>query len=172
LLKDFTVGEHGIRRENFQMLYFCFASLCYHFEFSAECLPNRSKLQASSPFFTHIPSYAREAATVRMPWNKTANTPVFTGMPPHVSILTKIEAILKGVKENLDGRQLGSESSFVKEEIVAEIKLMRADMTQRMDHIARSSSLFALQAPYVEQQLEVAVGGLGEDTASPVILVL
>ncbi len=180
LLKDFTVGGHGIRGENFQMLYFCFASLCYHFNFLVECLPKRSKLQASSPFFTHIPSYAsaRDAATVRMPWNKTANMPVFTGMPQHVSILTKIEeiklalktatdAILKGVKEDLDGRQLGSESYFVKEEIVAEIKLMRTNMTQRMDHIARSSSLFALQAPYVEQQLEVAVGGLGKDTASP-----
>ena len=140
-------------------------------------MPKRSKLQAS-PFFTHIPSYVREAATVRMPWNKTANMPVFTGMPPHVSILTKLEemkvalktatdAILKGVKEDLDGQQLRWKSNFVKEEIVVEIKLMRADMTQRMDHIARSSSLFALQAPYVEKQLEVAVGGLGEDTASP-----
>ena len=53
-----------------------------------------------------------------MPWNKTANTPVFTEMLPHVSILTKIEemklalktatdAILKGVKEDLDGQQCG-----------------------------------------------------------------
>ena len=75
-----------------------------------------------------------------MPWNKTANTPVFTGMLPHVIILTQIkelkialktatEAILNGVKEDLDGRRLGMESYFAKEEIVAEIKMMRADMT-------------------------------------------
>jgi hypothetical protein len=112
-----------------------------------------------------------------MPWNKTANTPVFTGLPPHVSILTQLEAlkvalklatdaILNGVKEDLDGRRLGSESYFAKEEIVAEIKLMRADMTQRMETIARSSSSYALQD--VQQAgLEVAVGDLGEDTQSP-----
>ncbi len=177
LLKDFKVGGHGTRGEFFQMLYFCFASLCYHFNFLVMVLPKRNKLQAS-PFFTHISSYAREAATVRMPWNKTAKMPVFTGMPPHVSILTKIkemkevlkmatDAILNGVKEDLDGRWLGSESYFVKEEIVPEIKLMRADMTQRMDTIACSSSSFALQVPHVQQGLEVAVGGLGEDTPSP-----
>ncbi len=129
-----------------------------------------------SPFFTHIPLYAREAATVWMPWNKTANTPVFTGMPPHVSILTQIEelkialktateAILNGMKEDLDGRRLGMELYFAKEEIVAEIKMMRADMTQRMNTIARSLSSFALQAPYVEQP-EVAVGGVEEDEPS------
>ena len=39
LLKDFTVGGHGIRGEIFQMLYFCFASLCYHFEFLVQNLP-------------------------------------------------------------------------------------------------------------------------------------
>ena len=172
LLKDFTVGGHGIGGEIFQMLYFCFASLCYHFEFLVKRLSKRNKLQAS-PFFTHIPLYAREAATVRMPWNKTANTPVFTGMPPHVSILTQIEelkialktsteAILNGVKEDLDGRRLGTESYFAKEEIVAEIKSMRADMTERMNHIARSSSSFALQAPY-DVQPEIAVGGFEED---------
>ena len=175
LIKDFTVGGHGIRGEIFQMLYFCFASLCYHFDFLVQVLPQRNKLHIA--FFTHIPNYAREAATVWMPWNKTANTPVFTGLPPHVSILTKIEelkealktatdAILGGVKEDLDGRRLGSESYFAKEEIVAEIKLMRADMTQRMDHIALASCSCALQVPYVQQGPEVTVGGLEVDTPS------
>jgi hypothetical protein len=74
LQKDVTVGGHGIRGEIFQMLYFCFASLCHHFDFLVTVLPKQNKLQGL-PFFTHIPSYAREAATVRMPWNKTAKTP-------------------------------------------------------------------------------------------------
>jgi len=39
LLKEFTVGGHGIRGEIFQLLYFCFASLCYHFDFLVEVLP-------------------------------------------------------------------------------------------------------------------------------------
>ena len=28
-----------------------------------------------------------------MPWNKTANMPGFTGMPPHVSILAQLEEV-------------------------------------------------------------------------------
>lgn len=104
-----------------------------------------------------------------MPWKKTANTPAFTGMPPHVSILAQLEevkvalkmatdAIINGVKADLDGWQLGSESYFAKEEIVNEIKLMRADMTQRMDHIALASCSCALQVPYVQQGPEVQWG--------------
>jgi hypothetical protein len=47
-------------------------------------------------------------------------------------------------------------------------KLMRADMIQRMETIARWSSSCALQVPYVQQEgFEVAVGGSGEDTQSP-----
>ncbi len=57
LLKEFTVGGHGIRGEIFQLLYFCFASLCYHFNFLVEVLPKQNKLQAL-PFFAHIPNYA------------------------------------------------------------------------------------------------------------------
>jgi hypothetical protein len=91
-----------------------------------EVLPKRNKLQAL-PFFTHIPNYAREAATVRYPWNKTASTLSFTGLPPHVSILAQIESlkvvlneatesIIDEVKADLDGQQLGLQSYSDKEE--------------------------------------------------------
>ena len=86
-----------------------------------------------------------------------------------IALKTATEAILNGVKEDLDRRRLGMESYFAKEEIVAEIKMMRADMTQRMNTIVRSSSSFALQAPYVEQP-EVAVGGVEEDEPSVTLL--
>ncbi len=66
------------------------------------------------------------------------------------------------MKEDLNGWRLGTESYFAKEEIVAEIKMMQADMTKRMNRIARLSSSFALQAPYDERP-EVAVGGFEED---------
>ncbi len=55
LLKDFTVGGHGINGEIFQLLCFCFALLCYHFDFLVQVLPKRNKLLAS-PFFTYIPN--------------------------------------------------------------------------------------------------------------------
>jgi hypothetical protein len=88
--------------------------ISYHFIFLVEVLPKQNKLQVP-PFFTHIPNYAREAAPVRYPWNKTASMPSFTELPPHVSILAQIESlkvalneamesIIDGVKADLDGQ--------------------------------------------------------------------
>jgi len=106
------------------LLYFCFASLCYHFDFLVKVLHKQNKLQAS-PFFTHIPNYSGEAATVRFPWNKTDSTPLFTGLPPHVSTLAQIESlkvaleeakdsIISGVKADLGGRRLGHKAILIK----------------------------------------------------------
>ena len=69
-----------------------------------------NKLQASH-FFNNIPNYARDAATVKYPWNKTDATPTLTGLPPHITILANFEqlrldmaaareAILNGVVSN------------------------------------------------------------------------
>ena len=186
LLKEFTVGGHGIRGEIFQLLYFCFASLCYHFDFLVEVLPKRNKLQAS-PFFTHIPNYAREAATVRFPWNKTASTPSFTGLPPHVSILAQIESlkvaleeakdsIIGGVKADLDGRRLGSQSYFDKEEIIKKMGELHSELLRRVEVVGRRSAT-VLQAGGNDAGHEVTVGGsdsvssLSVDASASVTLV-
>ncbi len=168
LLKEFTVGGHGVRGEIFQLLYFCFTSLCYHFNFLVEVLPNQNKLQAS-PFFTHIPNYAREAATVRYPWNKTASMPPFTGLPPHVSILSQIELlkvalkkatepIINGVKADLDGQWLGSQSYFDKEEIIQKMGELHGELLRRVKVVSRRSAT-TLQAGN-DGGSEVTVGGL------------
>ncbi len=155
LLRNFVVGGKSIQGEVCHLLYFCFASLCYHFDFLVRTLPRRSKLQAS-PFFTNIPNYAREAATVRFPWNKTALTPSFTGMPPHVSMLASIEGlkaaldksrsdILEGVKNDLDGRRIGTQSYFDKEEIIAKMIELYRELGEKVDYVRRQSAT-ALQA--------------------------
>ena len=51
LVTEFTVGGHALRGEIFQLQYFCFASLCYHFEFLGTVLHRRNKLLAS--YFSH-----------------------------------------------------------------------------------------------------------------------
>jgi len=150
LLKNFMVGGGGIRGELFQLLYFCFASLCYHFEYLVQVLHKQNKLQAS-PFFTHIPNFAREAATVQFPWSKTDCTPSFTGLPPHVSILAQIESlkvalegaknsIIGGVKADLDGRRLGSQSYFDKEEIIQKMGELHSKLLRRVEVVGRRSA--------------------------------
>ena len=157
LLRDFTVGGDNISGEVFQVLYYCFASLCYHFDFLVKITPRQSKLQAT-PFFTNIPNYAREAAVVKFPWNKTASTPSFTGLPPHVCILAQLEGlkaalesskddIIAGVKSDLDGRRLGSQSYFDKEEIIAKMGELHVELMRKVEVVGRKSST-AIQAGY------------------------
>jgi hypothetical protein len=111
LLKAFTVGGGNLSGEIFQVLYFCFASLCYHFDYLVGITPRRSKLQAS-PFFTNIPNYAREAAVVKFPWTKTASTPSFTGLPPHVCILAQLEELKAEIAKSKDEIIVGIKSDL------------------------------------------------------------
>ncbi len=97
LLREFVVGGNSIAGEVCHLLYFCFASLCFHFDYLVRALPKQNKLQVSS-FFTNIPNCAKDAAIVRFPWNKTALMPSFTSLPPQVSILAQ----LKGLKAVLE----------------------------------------------------------------------
>jgi hypothetical protein len=168
LLKEFTVGGRVLHGEIFQLLYFCFTSLCYHFNFLVEVLPKRNKLQAS-PYFMHIPNFAREAATVRYPWNKTASTPTFTGLPPHVSILAQIESlkvglkeamdsIINGMKADLDGRRLGSQSYFNNEEIIHKMGELHRELLRWVEVVTRRAAT-TLQACCNEASGEITVGG-------------
>jgi hypothetical protein len=131
LLREFVVWGNSIAGEVCHLLYFCFASICFHFDYLVRVLPKQNKLQAS-PFFTNIPNYAKDVATVSFPWNKMALRPPFASLPPHVSILAQLEGIkvalesskneiLNGVKNDLDKRRLGLQSYFDKEEIIAKM---------------------------------------------------
>jgi len=160
LLRDFTVGGGNISGEVFLVLYYCFASLCFHFDYLVGILPKRSKLQAS-PFFTNIPNYAKDAAVVRFPWNKTASPPSIAGLPPHVSILAQLKGlkaalvaskdeIIVGVKSDLDGRRLGSQSYFDKEEIIAKIGELHGELMRNKVEVVGLKTSTAIQAGYAD----------------------
>ncbi len=128
----------------------------------------QNKLQAS-PFFMHILNYAQEAATVRYPLNKTASTPSFTGLLPHVSILSQIEllkvvlkeameSIIDGMKADLDGRRLGSQSYFDKEEIIQKMGELHGELLRWVEVVSWRLAT-TLQAGN-DSGLEVTVGGL------------
>ncbi len=86
-----------------------------------------------------------------------AFTPSFTGLLPHVSILAQLQQelkaaikkfqqeIVKGVKNDLDGRRLGSQSYFDKEEIIQKMGVLHAELMRKVDIVGQQSST-AVQA--------------------------
>ena len=67
----------------------------------------------SSAVFSHLYPSLIKISTAKLPWNKTDNTPTFTGVPPHVTILTMLEAI-RTYQDGMSDEVLGN--------IVAELK--------------------------------------------------
>ncbi len=125
-----------------RVFYFCFALLCYHRDFVAAKLHQRSKLQAS-PFFNAMPKYAKDAAAVKYPWTSTETTPTFTGLPLHVVILATYEElkfelakakgeIIQDIKDDLDSRHIGSQSHYDKEEIIRTMGALHDALLKRL----------------------------------------
>ena len=150
LLRDYMVCGQLISASVHRIFYFCFTSLCYHFDFLKQVIHNRNKLRASH-FFTHIPIEIQAAATVTYPWSATDKTPTLTGIPPHVTIQANFErmmaemestknAILAGVEAELDRRRIGSQAHINKEEILEAMTSMHTKMLKKVDLCVCDSS--------------------------------
>ena len=63
----------------------------------------------SSAVFAHLYPSLINLSTEKFPWNKTDKTPTFTGITPHVTILTILEAISKsqeGMADEVSGNMV------------------------------------------------------------------
>lgn len=123
-LKRRLVNASDITPHTLDLLFFLFASLVYHKEFLEENLHMQCPLRASN-FFKDIPDDFVQYSVVKYPWNKTSDTPVLTGIPPHVVILAQLEEtkmqfqelknsiksdISSLLDEKLDGHLAGTET--------------------------------------------------------------
>jgi hypothetical protein len=158
LLKDYAVRGDLVTSHMHRVFYFCFASLCYHRDFVAANLHQRSKLQAS-PFFNAMPNYVKDAAAVKYPWTSTETTPTFTGLPPHVVILATCEElkfelakakgeIIQDIKDDLDSRRIGSQSHYDKEEIIRTMGALHDALLKKITRVGQSgyAATYALQS--------------------------
>ena len=104
------------------LLRFLFASICYHYEHLERTLHETNGLRGS-PIFIAAGRAGEfwKYAVVSFPWTKTAFTPFFTGIPPHVMMMVEIEmmkktiseqtcAIVDGLKMELDKRNIGGDT--------------------------------------------------------------
>jgi hypothetical protein len=157
LLRDYMVCGKSVPVSVHHIFYFCFALLCYHFDFLKQDLHKKNKLQASH-FFTHIPIKIKATATVKYQWNQTEETPTHTGLPPHITILANFKqlmiemesmknAILSGVEAELDRRHIGTQSQFDKEEILSRIASMHTKLPKKIDMCLHSLTTALHQDP-------------------------
>lgn len=84
-----------------KMILMVFASMCFHHKYLNENLHSRNPLRTSTIWKDLTPE-VRSHARIAYPWDKTLETPAFTGIPPHVSLLADIAELNKEVKSLKD----------------------------------------------------------------------
>lgn len=121
VLEDNLARSDEIRSTLFCLTRFLLASICFHYDFLKENLHCTSKLRGSPLFIAASQLKIRKLAVIRFPWNKTGDTPLFTGIPPHVLLMASIETlkaslksqqnqIISEMRKELDNRHVGGDS--------------------------------------------------------------
>ena len=128
----------------------------------------------------------KATATVKYPWNRTEITPIFTGLPPHITILANFQtlmvemvstkdAILNGLIAELDRRRIGSQSHFDKEEILASMTTMHNELLKKVDLCMRNSQKELQIVPLFDSPAdcedEIFVNAEEESKGKPVTIV-
>ena len=72
-----------------KMILMAFASVCFHYKYLNDNSHPRNPYRIST-MWKDIHPQVRSHARIAYPWNKTLETPEFTGIPPHVSLLADI----------------------------------------------------------------------------------
>ena len=115
-----VVGKHGKQTINKQTCYcisMLFASLIYHYD------NLKSKLRAKSSrnacfIFTDVPEVLKSLMRVSHPWDKDVNSPVLTGIAPHILVLAQLDSLTRSqltitdevmtrIREELDNWDIG-----------------------------------------------------------------
>jgi len=100
---DKVLDDNFARSDEIISTLFCLSrfllpSICFHYDFLKESLHCTSKLRGSPLFIAASQLNIRKLAVIRFPWNKTEDTPVFTGIPPHVLLMASIETLRASLK--------------------------------------------------------------------------
>ena len=130
-----------VQKKTWKLAKACFAAICYHYETLEADLHNKCPLRTAA-VFRDIPDEIRSLATTKFPWTKTADTPRFTGIPPHVQQLVKLEElerslasakddIVNGVKAEMDKRGFSS-TGFNTSEITEAISGMTEKIVKEL----------------------------------------
>ena len=120
LISDTCVEKEKISSTTYFMLKFVVANICFNYDYLNAVLSQTHCIR-SNPLFVALGSNTiRKYAVYKYPWCRTNNTPVFTGIPPHVVVMSELEAfkssleaqtgnLVGALKSEMDKRGLGGE---------------------------------------------------------------
>ena len=94
------------------LMRFLFSSICFHHEYLLQNENARSPLRTSAVLHAATANEdVRRSACIRYPWNKTAQTPQVTGIPPHVVLQAEMEILQKKMEETKNDiiKEMGNE---------------------------------------------------------------
>ena len=77
----------------FVSIRFLFASICYHYDTLYDILDLTNKSRGLPLFALSARSDVQEWDYIKLPWDKTEQTPFFTGIPPHVILMSGLEQV-------------------------------------------------------------------------------
>ena len=139
-----------IEGKTFELIRFLFASICFHYDFLDTHLHQEHKMRSSPLFIVAADVEFQKCAVVAFPWNATKYTPFFTGIPPHVMMMTELESlrlklvehkndIIDGLKDELDRRDLGG-VEYQTRVVLDEVKKAHDEMIRRMEDMKVSKN--------------------------------
>ena len=134
-----------------------FATLCYHSEHLKKEMHEGCPLQ-TSVVYRDMPQSVLDLVRVAYPWDKTEDTPQFTGIPPHILILAELEElkqVVLGLQNNIkdDMKDLMEERGFSSQASTTQsiIDAVSKNNKEMLDDIIAQTNLSVSR---VEQQVE------------------
>ena len=94
---------NSIHPQTWNIVLYCFATVCYHYTFLSDSLHTKCVLRCS-PIFQNIPEDMIKSVRIAYPWDSTSDTPTFSGIPPHVITMAEFEKVrleLNSLKSSL-----------------------------------------------------------------------
>ena len=143
IIENNFASMEEVEGKTFNLLPFLFASISFHFNFLDTHMPIEHKMRSSPLFIAAAGADVQRCAVVRFPWNATQHTPFFTGIPPHVMMMTELEGlriklvehkdnIIDGLKDELDKRSIGG-MEYQTKTVLDEVRKTHEEMMNRME---------------------------------------
>ena len=100
LIEENFVRRTYVSGTTFELLKYLFACICFHYEHLDAHLHPNHRLRASPIYIASgREKYLHKHNVIRYPWLITSYTPYATGIPQHVMLMAKIEALKVGFEK-------------------------------------------------------------------------